>query len=287
MRVAVTGAGGRLGRALLDAASQRQEAVALPWRRPEYDLDGTDPTPLLERDRPHVVVHAAAWTDVDGCAREPELAYRRNAHAVRTLADACAVRSTRLVVVSTNEVFDGRRADGRGYAELDPTGPLNPYGASKLAGEEAAGQAFDGRAGLWIARTAWLYGAPGNDFPNKIIAAADRRALEEALPVVADEVGSPTSTRDLAEAILDLIATTTGGVYHLVNDGAVSRLDWARAVLEQCRPGRQTRPISRADIVRDSTPPAWAVLDGTRASVAGVRMRGWRAALDDYLVELA
>ena len=124
-----------------------------------------------------------------------------------------------LLVVSTNEVFSGDRDDGQGYAETDATGPRNPYGASKLAGEEAARAAFADFPGLWIARTAWLYGPPGNDFPDKITAASDRLPEGEPLPVVADEFGSPTYTLDLARAILDLVSLTDGGLYHLVNTG--------------------------------------------------------------------
>src|SRR5207247_3816276 len=131
-----------------------------------FDLDAPDDIgALLDRDRPEVVVHCAAWTDVDGCARDPELALRRNGMATGTLARATAERGIDLIVVSTNEVFDGHRSDGAGYRPGDPTGPINPYGASKLAGEEAAAAAYQESSGsLGVARTAWLYGPPGNDF---------------------------------------------------------------------------------------------------------------------------
>jgi hypothetical protein len=134
LKVAVTGGRGRLGCGLLERLP-----AALAWSRPDYDLD--DPAAaerLMERDRPDLVIHAAAWTDVDGCARDPELARRRNARAVEELALACRQRGAGLVVVSTNEVFDGDRTDERGYSEADATNPPNPYGASKLEGEQAA-----------------------------------------------------------------------------------------------------------------------------------------------------
>ena len=213
MRAAVTGAGGRLGRALMAAlADAPYTGLSGPigWTRPDYDLD--DPSAaarLLERDRPEVVVHAAAWTDVDGCARDPDLARRRNGEATGELAAACAAAGVDLVAVSTNEVFDGSAIDGRGYRPDDPTGPRNAYGSSKLAGETAARAAYErvaGGPGLAIVRTAWLYGPPGNDFPSKIVAASDRveaANLGEPLPVVADETGSPTYTIDLADARLD------------------------------------------------------------------------------------
>ncbi len=284
-RVAVTGAGGRLGKALLEILGGRAGREVFAWRRPEYDLDGSDPEPLLERDQPSLVIHAAAWTDVDGCAREPEIAQRRNADAVERLAQACLARGTGLAIVSTNEVFDGRRDDGRGYSEDDPTAPANPYGASKLAGEAAAQRVFDGRPGLWIARTAWLYGPPGNDFPAKIVAASDR-FFGEDLPVVADETGSPTYTGDLARAIVELTRGVDGGLFHLVNAGQATRYEWAAAVLAHCRPGRALRPISQRDFQRASTPPAWGVLDGSRAASVGIRLRPWGDALGDYLPEV-
>jgi dTDP-4-dehydrorhamnose reductase len=288
--VAVSGANGRLGRALVEALSGDPGRTVIPWKRAELDLDSTDPAgeaaALLDRDRPSVVFHAAAWTDVDGCARDPDLANRRNGDAVAGLATACAERGVGLVMVSTNEVFDGARSDGRGYAETDPVAPANPYGRSKRLGEERALSAFHGADGLWIARTAWLYGPPGNDFPTKIIAASDRRHESDPgtpLPVVADETGSPTYTLDLAAALVALVDATRGGIYHLVNAGSGTRYSWAEAVLRQCRPARDLRPISQSEFVRASVPPAWGVLDGSKAAAAGVRLRPWADALADYL----
>ena len=160
MRVAVTGAGGRLGRALIAALEDAPftgPLGPLAWSRPAYDLDDPEAAVRCIRQTvPEVVIHAAAWTDVDGCAREPERAMRRNALAVAELADACVRSGTDLVLVSTNEVFDGRRTDGLAYTPEDGPRPANPYGASKLAGEAAAQAAFLGHGGL-IERP----GAPG------------------------------------------------------------------------------------------------------------------------------
>ena len=282
-RLAVTGAGGRLGSALIRAARARG-ATALPWRRPEYDLD--DPelgSGLIERDRPTVVLHAAAWTDVDGCARDPALALRRNADAVGYLAEACVRAGVGLALVSTNEVFDGERIDGRGYVESDSPAPRNAYGRSKLAGEIAARAAFGDRAGLWIVRTSWLYGPPGGDFPHKILAASDRLPKGEGLAVVDDEFGTPTYTADLAHALLQLVEATPAGIYHLVSPGIASRLEWAEAVIVRRRPDRAIRPISRVEFTRASDVPPWGVLDPGRAASLGISLRPWRAALDAYL----
>ena len=278
--IAVTGAGGRLGMALRAVSPE----PLLGWGVPEYDLDRpASVEPLLDRDRPGLVIHTAAMTLVDECARRPELAMRRNGEATGILAAACRARGVDLLVVSTNEVFSGDRGDGQGYLETDATAPRNPYGASKLAGEEAARAVFASEPGFWIARTAWLYGPPGNDFPDKITAAADRLPEGEPLPVVADEFGSPTYALDLTKAILELVALTDGGVYHLVNTGGASRREWADRVLAVRRPGRTTRPISAATFTRASDPPPWGVLDTSRAITAGVRLRPWETALEEYL----
>jgi dTDP-4-dehydrorhamnose reductase len=290
MRVAITGARGRLGRALLAsfttaAASEPSPGASGPfaWSRPDYDLDDFKAADrLIRRDRPQLVVHAAAWTDVDGCARHPELARRRNTEATEILARACLEAGCGYVLVSTNEVFDGRLAHGRGYRPDDRVGPLNAYGESKLAGERAAQTAF-ARAGadrqLAIVRTAWLFGPPGDDFPTKILAAAERaRRTREPLRVVADEIGSPTYAPDLAEAIVKLVAAgKANGVQHVVNAGAVSRADWARAILRQAGMDGAVEDISSTAWPRASTPPAWAVLD------SDVPLRPWSDALADYL----
>lgn len=287
--VAITGAAGRLGSALVPAFDAARWDVHR-WSRPAYDLD--DPASAarcLGADRVDLVIHCAAWTDVDGAARDPALAMRRNATAVGELAEACARQGASLVVVSTNEVFDGRRTDGRGYSEADPPAPGNAYGASKLAGEEAAREAFgssNSNAKLWIIRTAWLYGPPGNDFPTKIVAAADRLPAGERLKVVTDEVGSPTYAPDLAAALVSLVEVAASGTYHLANAGRASRADWARAVLDGCGRDREIEPIRQAEFKRPSLPPAWAVLDTAAAGRVGISLRPWQAALADYLPAL-
>lgn len=304
MRVAVTGAGGRLGRALVAALAEAPFiglTGPIAWSRSEFDLDAPGGfEPLLDRDRPDAVVHAAAWTDVDGCARDPELALARNGAATGTLARACTARGLDLIVVSTNEVFDGRRTDGHGYGPDDPPNPINPYGASKLAGEQAATEAYGrgesqgGMGALGIVRTAWLFGPPGNDFPAKILSAAERaRGAGEPLRLVADEVGSPTYSRDLADAIAELIGSgAIGGVHHVVNGGAASRAEWGREVLRQAavllpRAGLDvaTEDVPASTWPRASTPPAWAVLQPT--PLPGVEpLRPWQAAIADYLPAL-
>ncbi len=289
MRVAVTGARGRLGRAIVDALADAPftgPAGPIAWARDAFDLDEPEGIGArLDADRPEVVVHAAAWTDVDGCALDPELAMRRNGVATGVVAEACAARGVDLLVISTNEVFDGARLDGHGYGPDDPADPANPYGASKAAAERLATEAFATRPGaaLGIGRTAWLFGAPGNDFPSRILDAAERAAATgEPLRVVNDEWGTPTYTADVADAIVELLAEdATAGTHHLVNGLFATRADWARYVI-----GRAGIEVDVVDVPsttwqRPSRPPRWGVLAPTPMP-SGEPMRIWPDAMADY-----
>jgi dTDP-4-dehydrorhamnose reductase len=285
-RVALTGATGRVGSALLRAfATAGSEVVS--WKRPDYDLDDLESAArVVERDRPDIVFHTAAWTDVEGCALNPVLATRWNGLATAELAIACARVGASLVYLSTNEVFSGDRTDNRGYTESDATDPQNAYGRSKLAGEDAIHAAYMGHPGsAWIVRTSWVFGPPGNDFPTRIVAAADRQA-DQPLGVVTDEHGRPTYAADYAAALIRLVGSAPPGTYHLAGEGAASRFEWAEAILGYCRPATQLVRIHMADYRRASTPPRWGVLDTSRAASLGVTLRSWREPLAGYLGDI-
>lgn len=289
MRVAVTGAGGRLGRAVVAALNDAPFTGphgALAWTRREFDLDAPDTAAdLVARARPDAVVHCAAWTDVDGCARDPDLALARNGLATGVLAEECAAGGVDLIVISTNEVFDGRRRDGQPYGPGEEPRPLNPYGASKLAGERAAQIAFEGTVGpqLAIARTAWLFGPGKPDFPAKILAAAEKaRAAGEPLKVVGDEWGCPTYTVDVADAIVELLGDGAfAGTHHLVNGRFATRADWARHVVGRAQIDVEVVDVPLASWPRPSTPPSWGVLAQTPLP-SGEPMRPWPDAMADY-----
>jgi dTDP-4-dehydrorhamnose reductase len=289
MRIAVTGAGGRLGQALVNALGEAPfsgPSGPIAWTREAFDLDAPASIgALLDRDRVEVVVHAAAWTDVDACARDPDLAIARNGEATGVLARACAQRGVDLVAISTNEVFDGRRTDGVGYGPDDAPAPANPYGASKLAGERAARNAYEGttRGRLGVLRTAWLFGPGKPDFPTKILAAAGAAAQTgEPLRVTGDEWGCPTYTADVADAVVELLAENAfEGIHHVVNGLFATRADWARYVVGRAMLEVDVEDVPLSTWQRDSTPPRWGVLEPTPLP-SGEPLRLWPDAMADY-----
>ncbi len=276
MRIFITGCKGQLGRALYAAlADHTLSGCDLP------ELDITDRAAIgaaITSFAPDVVIQAAAWTDVDGCAHDPDRAYRANALGTQNVALACAACDAPLLYVSTNEVFDGAATEP--YREWDPPHPINPYARSKAAGEWFTRHLL---RRFYIARTAWLYAPGGRNFsnPHRIIQLADERG---ALKVVTDEVGNPTYALDLARAIAALIQTEAYGVYHLVNSGHCSRYDFVREVLRAS--GREhipVEPISLDDFERPSTPPRFAPLANTAAAALGIELRPWQEALEEFL----
>jgi dTDP-4-dehydrorhamnose reductase len=267
-RVAITGAAGQLGRELVRAFSGRGDEV-LTLARPEFDITRAEDLERLAGWRPEVVVNSAAWTDVDGCARDPQRATRINGEAAGAVARAAAAAGAMTVQISTNEVFDGSL--DRQYTEEDEANPINPYGASKLAGEQAVAAANPRHL---IVRTAWLFGPRGTDFVTKIIAAAERaRAAREPLRVVDDEWGNPTWTPWLADAIAALVSDprrVTTGIWHLAGDPPISRWGWANHVLKDV--DVQILPITLAEYARPSQPPRRAILDTSRARAFGLTL---------------
>jgi dTDP-4-dehydrorhamnose reductase len=274
MRVFITGAKGQLGRAL--QAHLARESV-FPADLPECDiLDRACLTQTITEFKPDVVIHAAAMTDVDGCARDPDAAYRSNALGTQNVALACQAAGCPLLYVSTNEVFDGTKTEP--YLEFDAPNPINAYGRSKLAGEMFV---RDLLTRFYIVRTAWLYGQGGLHFVRKIIRRADEQG---GLRVVADEVGSPTYAQDVAIAVRQLIYTGAFGVYHLVNDGIASRYDFAREIMRLSGRGQvPVQPIQLCDFSRLSTPPPYTPLRNFCGKAQGITLRSWQAALAEYL----
>jgi dTDP-4-dehydrorhamnose reductase len=273
MRIAITGAGGQLGQALQRRLAAEHELVALS----HADLDLADPVCIeqLAASRADLVIHPAAFTNVDGCAREPERAYRVNTLGTKYVALACQRLDAPLVYISTNEVFDG--AGGRTYYEYDQAAPINPYGWSKWGGEQAVRETL---ARFYICRVAWLFGGARNFVRTIQRLGAER----EELAVVADEVGSPTYAPDVADGVAKLIAQPAYGTYHLVNQGVCSRFEFAQAILRRSGLDRvRLTPIALADYKRDSTVPPHTPLRNAAAAALGVSLRPWQEALEEFL----
>jgi dTDP-4-dehydrorhamnose reductase len=273
MRIVITGHKGQLGRSLQEVLAE-EELLGLDL--PEHDI--TDPTTIVDlvvSFRPDLVIHGAAMTDVDGCERDPELAFRVNTLGTQNVALACMRSGAPMVHVSTNDVFDGRL--GRPYYEWDTPSPQSVYACSKAAAE------FYVRSLLYrfyIVRTAWLYARDGNNFVTKIVAAADRLG---ALQVVTDEISAPTYAPDLAEAIARLVPTQHYGIYHFTNSGICSRHEWACKILELAgRSEVPVEPITSAQWQRAAPPPLYAPLANFTGAALGITLRSWEEALQEY-----
>ena len=272
MRVVITGSAGQLGQAL-QAVLGGHDLLLVDV--PEYDVTNfRQMQAAVAAFHPEVVIHGAAFTNVDGCEADPALAYRVNALGTQNMALAAQSCAASMVYISTDYVFDGTRNEP--YWEWDPPNPQSTYARSKLAGEYFA-QTLLTR--FYIVRTAWLYSRTGKNFVKNVLRLADERPQ---LQFVTDEVGSPTYAPDLAAAVVKLIAHPLYGIYHFTNAGVCSRYEWAKAILELA--GRADYPISPMQgFVRAAKVPARSELRNfCGATQLGITLRPWRDALEAY-----
>lgn len=244
---------------------------------PEFDItDERGVEKALDMCRPDVVVNCAAYTDVDGCETETRLAMAVNGDGPGFLARAAKRTGARLIHVSTDFVFDGRKSTP--YTEDDATRPLSAYGASKLAGEQAVRAEGD----RWvIARTAWLYGKNGPNFVNRMLKLAREK---QELSVVTDQVGSPTWTCDLSHAICALIGSHASGLFHTVNGGCCSRFELVEEIVRSGESGVRLRPVDSSAFPRPARVPSYSPLDTSKLTrETGHLMRPWQEAVTDYI----
>jgi dTDP-4-dehydrorhamnose reductase len=233
--------------------------------------------PRLAAFQPDLVLHLAAMTAVDRCEEAVDEAFRVNAEGSRLVAAEAEAAGAAVIGLSTDYVFDGTA--GTPYAEDAEPRPLNVYGRSKLAGEEA----MRGAATAWaVVRSAWLFGSGGPNFVDTILGLLDTR---ETVSVVADQTGSPTHAGDLADALTALCPLRPRGVYHLANTGSASWFELARkaVALAGLDPDR-VRPATTGEVARPAPRPRFSVLETGRAEREhGIRLRTWGAALADYV----
>jgi len=275
LRVAVTGAGGMLGRAVV--AELRGTHEVLPLVRADCDLADTARTrAVLAAFAPQAILHCAAWTDVDGCEADPERARSENTVATANVADAARECGARLLAVSTDYVFDG--ALERPYREDDAMAPLNVYGRTKRAGEESVLRLG---ANALVVRTSWLFGPGGRNFVRTM---AGLLRTQDEVRVVGDQIGSPTYTLDLAPALGRLVESEHSGILHVTNSGVCSWYELAAAIEAELATGCRLVPCRSDEFPRPARRPRNSVLDNGRYHASGsLPLRPWRAALHAYL----
>ncbi|MDH4228581.1 MAG: dTDP-4-dehydrorhamnose reductase [Nitrospirota bacterium] len=274
MKILLTGAAGMLGRDLHATLEGRHTLI--PFAKSDLDIgDFGQVCRAVDANQPDLVINCAAFTDVDGCEGERDLAFRVNALGARHVAVAAERAGAAVLHVSTDYVFDGKGSVP--YLEFDPTGPATEYGHSKLAGEEAI-RAHNPRH--YIVRTAWLYGASGRNF----VATIQRLAVErERLTVVDDQIGNPTWTVDLSGAIAQLIDTGSYGTYHATNEGECSWYEFACEILRLRGLKTPVAPVTSAEFPRPAPRPAFSALNNFGLAVLGIHMRPWQEAVAEFL----
>lgn len=277
MKILVVGAAGQLGHDLLKTLSSGHEVTGVDIG--EIDItDAVSTNEVVGASRPDLVINAAAYTNVDGCEAETEMAWTVNATGAGNLARACNDAGSPLIHVSTDYVFDGTK--GAPYLEDDPTAPLGEYGRSKLAGEEDVRAILDRHL---IVRTAWLFGAHGHNFVKTMLRLGRER---KELKVVNDQTGSPTYAGHLAQAIRGLAEKNLDepGVYHMTGSGQCTWFDFAAEIFSLAGIEVDLQPTTTAAFGSPAPRPAFSVLANTRAPE--LRLPHWREGLLECLQEL-
>lgn len=283
MRVLVTGAGGQLG---LDLLAKWSDADVRGLSHAQLDIgDEAQVAAVVSDLLPDIVVNAAAMTDVDGCEANPSAAHRANALGPWWLARACRRHRATLVHVSTDYVFSGvapRDGSGepRGWTEFDAVAPVNVYGRTKEAGEQLVRATLDEHH---IVRTSWLSGETGANFVATMLGLG----LSGAVRVVDDQIGSWTSTRDLAVAIREVASSGRHGTVHRANTGWGSWADVAEAVFAAADMDVTLTRIPSSEMPRPARRPAWSVLDQGHANATGLTpLPDWRASIERLVARL-
>ena len=275
MRILITGSNGMLGHDLINVLEDDHDLILTTSKT----LDITDKEHVLEfivENKPDIVINSAAYTNVDGCEENQDLAYGVNGDGVRNLALACRKIDCPLVHISTDYIFNGENT--RPWVEDDEIGPISVYGKSKLKGEEAILEILDK---YFIVRTAWLYGLNGGNFPKTMLELAKNHS---EITVVYDEVGTPTYTPDLAEGISKLIETDYYGIYHLTNSGSCSWCEFARYIFEIAGVDVKVVPVTASEFARPAPRPHYSVLENKNWISHGFEpLRDYKEAIKEYV----
>lgn len=275
MKILITGSNGMLGHDLREVLKDNHDLVLTTSKT----LDITDKKQVMDfigDSKPDIVINSAAYTDVDGCEENKDLAYAVNGEGVLNLALACREVDCALLHISTDYVFDGTARDP--IAEDGEIGPISVYGKSKLEGEKAILEILDK---YFIVRTAWLYGINGRNFPKTMLELAENHS---EITVVYDEVGTPTYTPDLAYGISQLIETDKYGVYHLTNSGSCSWCEFSRLIFEIADKDVKVIPVTASEFARPAPRPSYSVLENKNWIDNGFKpLRDYKEAIKEYI----
>lgn len=281
MRVLIVGSNGQLGREMQKQFAEQQIEFKA-FDVPDIDITNQESiNQVLQSNDFDTVVNCAAYTNVDGAESDYDTAYKINALGSKYLALACAMRDLELVHVSTDYVFSGdgivENGKRRAYVETDVCEPNTAYGRTKLAGEHLISENCNK---YYILRTAWLYG-DGNNFVRTMLKLAKDR---DELSVVNDQFGSPTSTVDLASAVISLLGSGNYGLYHATCEGVCTWYDFAKKIFEIKGLDIKVNAVTSEEFKRPAPRPKWSVLDNADLKRLGIsKFRRWEASLKEYL----
>lgn len=292
MRILVTGSSGMLGRVVCQELFSLYEVVGMDMVAPPtehflhtfIECDITEHESAIDKLRsihPDVVIHTAAYTDVDGCEKDPGKAYRVNAQGTETLARAGQMCKALFCYISTDFVFDGEKETA--YAETDAPHPINAYGRAKWEGEKAVQSLV---TDFMIIRSSWLFGRGGRNFVDTLLKRAEN---EQEVAVVAEQFGAPTYVNDLAQGIKKLVELNSQGknprgIYHITNSGSCSWYEFAEEIIAAAGLGTRVLPITAEEYSSRTRRPRMSVLENTRyQQCTKEKMRHWKDALGEYL----
>ena len=275
MKILITGSNGMLGHDLIEVLKDKHELLLTTSKTLDI-TDGDSVMDFILKSNPDIVINSAAYTDVDGCESNPDLAYNVNGEGVKNLALACREVDCPLVHISTDYVFNGQ--NDRPWVEDDEIGPISIYGKSKLKDEEHIKEILEK---YFIVRTAWLYGVNGRNFPRTMLELAQNHS---EITVVYDEVGTPTYTPDLAKGISELIETDYYGTYHLTNSGNCSWCEFARYIFEVADVDVNVIPVTASEFARPAPRPSYSVLENRNWVENGFEpLRNYKEAIKEYI----
>jgi dTDP-4-dehydrorhamnose reductase len=275
VKVVIFGGNGLLGADIIDVCKDEHDIIAL--RSSEVDItDQESVYSLIKAHRPDIVINSAALTDVDKCEMDPDLAYRVNAMGPKNIAIACRDFNARMIQISTDYVFDGKK--GEPYDEFQPVNPINNYGRSKVAGEQFVQMCTEK---FMIIRTAWVFGAKRKHFVDYVVESINKG---EEVIAVKDMISSPTYSRDLAEMIKNTMVLNETGIFHGVNKGYCSRVQMVEEIMKIMKKQTRVQVLLQSQWKKPAARPVFSALKNYHLQLMDKDcMAGWRDALKRYI----